>query len=94
MAIKNLNAAEILRACGGAAGPGEWWDFHRLPSSSVREVIAAADAAGYRAPKNANGSRARYFYAALVRQARAEYAHRARVRRAERAIDAAGWPTR
>lgn len=69
MAIKHLNAAEILRACGGAAGPGLWWDFHRLPSCSVREVIAAADAADYRAPKNANGSRARYFYEALRRQA-------------------------
>lgn len=72
MAIKNLNAAEILRQCGGRAGPGKWHDFHTLPTSSVREVIAAADAAGYRAPQNANGSRARYFYEALRRQAERE----------------------
>ncbi len=44
-------------------------DFHALDSSQVEGVIAAADAARYRAPRNANGSRARYFHAYLQRAA-------------------------
>lgn len=69
MAIKNLDARDILRRCGCASGDGKYWDFHRLPTNTVGALIAEADAAGYRAPENANGSRARYFHAALVRQA-------------------------
>lgn len=42
-------------------------DFHALDSSQVEGVIAAANAAKYRAPRNANGSRARYFHAYLQR---------------------------
>lgn len=42
-------------------------DFHRLCSDDVQKLIREADAHGYRAPKNANGSRARYFHAYLVR---------------------------
>ena len=44
-------------------------DFHALSSSVVDKIIAAADAARYRKPKDANGSRARYFHAMLVRRA-------------------------
>jgi len=44
-------------------------DFHALPSDTVARIVAAADAHKYRAPKAANGSRARYFYAALCRAA-------------------------
>jgi len=72
VAIKNLNARAILRECGAAAGPNQWHDFYTLPTCAVGAVIAAADAAGYRAPRNANGSRARYFYEALRRQAERE----------------------
>ena len=44
-------------------------DFHALRSSQVDQVIYAANARGYKAPKNANGSRARYFHAYLIRAA-------------------------
>ena len=44
-------------------------DFHALRSSQVDEIIHAANAHGYQAPKNANGSRARYFHAYLMRAA-------------------------
>lgn len=44
-------------------------DFHTLTSSAVQRVIDAADERKYRKPKSANGSRARYFHAALVRAA-------------------------
>lgn len=45
-------------------------DFHALRSSEVEGVIAAADSRGYRKPRNANGSRARYFHAYVRRAAR------------------------
>lgn len=42
-------------------------DFHAMSSGSKEAVIRAADSRGYKAPKNANGSRGRYF-AAYVRR--------------------------
>lgn len=42
-------------------------DFHTLGADNVSRILDAADARKYRAPKNANGSRARYFHAMLVR---------------------------
>ena len=42
-------------------------DFFTLSSEEVGRVLAAADSVGYRKPKNANGSRARYFHARLLR---------------------------
>jgi hypothetical protein len=47
-------------------------DFHALTSSEVESVIAAADAHGYRKPRNANGSRGRSFHAYLSRAAGAD----------------------
>ncbi len=44
-------------------------DFHSLHSDVVHALLREADAVGYRQPKNANGSRARYFHARLVRAA-------------------------
>lgn len=44
-------------------------DFHTLTSDQVESVLAAADAARYRKPRNANGSRARYYHARLQRLA-------------------------
>lgn len=44
-------------------------DFHTLSSSEVEQVLAEADRQKYRKPKNASGSRARYFYAKLQREA-------------------------
>jgi len=42
-------------------------DFCTLRSSEVERVLDAADSVKYRRPKNANGSRGRYFYARLTR---------------------------
>ena len=44
-------------------------DFHRLDYNQVNRVIMEADQYGYRAPRGANGSRARYFFAYLQRAA-------------------------
>lgn len=41
--------------------------FHALPASTVERIIEAADDYGYRKPKHANGSRARYFFALMQR---------------------------
>ncbi len=40
-------------------------DFHELSSNEVEIVLTHADAAKYRKPKNANGSRGRYYWAKL-----------------------------
>lgn len=42
-------------------------DFFTLSASEVERVLDAANEWKYRRPKNANGSRGRYFYAALQR---------------------------
>jgi hypothetical protein len=45
-------------------------DFHTLPSWAVDRLLKYADTwkpGGYRKPKNANGSRARYFHQYLLR---------------------------
>ena len=42
-------------------------DFHALSSDQVERIVAAADSVRYRVPRNANGSRARYFHARLER---------------------------
>lgn len=44
-------------------------DFHALDSAVVLRIVDAAKAYGYRKPKTASGSRARYFYAYLSRAA-------------------------
>ncbi len=43
--------------------------FHTLGSGVVENIIAAADEWKYRKPIDANGSRARYFYAYMQRAA-------------------------
>ena len=45
-------------------------DFFTLKASEVCQVIEAAEFVKYRKPRFANGSRGRYFYAALNRAAR------------------------
>ena len=45
-------------------------DFHELSSTKVDELLKAADHYGYRKPKNANGSRGRYFFSRLQRMCR------------------------
>lgn len=44
-------------------------DFHALQSSKVEALRVHADARRYKAPKNANGSRLRYWHSYLVRLA-------------------------
>lgn len=48
-------------------------DFHSLDSDIVERILKAADSVKYRRPKNANGSRARYFHAYLQRAHSTEY---------------------
>lgn len=45
-------------------------DFHALSMGQVECLLTFADSSRYRAPKNANGSRARYYHAYLCRVAR------------------------
>ena len=59
-------ACAILPKLGIRAGT----DFHELRSSQVDDLLRVADQVKYRKPKNANGSRARYFFALLQRQCR------------------------
>jgi hypothetical protein len=58
-------ARQILFRCGADTGE----DFAALPSRTVQQLLEWADVCRYRAPKNANGSRGRYFFAYLQRLA-------------------------
>jgi hypothetical protein len=58
-------ARDTLARCGAPLDA----DFHALGSSVIEAIVEAARAYGYRKPKNANGSRARYFHAYLMRTA-------------------------
>lgn len=69
IAIKRISASTELRRCGVVREPAGWPDFHALPSNVVRNLLESTIHMGYREPAHANGSRARYFYAALCRQA-------------------------
>jgi len=69
MARMNRHAAhDILQRCKVPKGSG----YHELSSSQVEALIAEADAYGYQKPKNANGSRGRYFHAFVERVASRE----------------------
>ena len=57
------DAASILSRCNARG------NFHALPASVVESLLDEADRVKYRRPKNANGSRARYFHAYLTRRA-------------------------
>ena len=50
-------------------------DFHMLGSDTVARLVEVAKAVGYRRPRNANGSTARYFFAYLTRQPKTEIVH-------------------
>lgn len=62
---KTQTARVTLAACGVPIGA----DFHQLSSTQVDLLLIEAKAARYRKPKNANGSRGRYFHAMLQRRA-------------------------
>jgi hypothetical protein len=59
-------AAEILHRCHVPIGA----DFHTLSSSQVEALLVEADKHKYRKPRNANGSRGRYFHEMLQRRAK------------------------
>ena len=58
-------ALNILQLAGVPKGE----DFHRLSSGQVESLLEFADLHKYRKPKNANGSRGRYFHAYIERAA-------------------------
>lgn len=60
------DARAILQAINAHVGQ----DFDTLRSSQVDELLVEADRVRYRKPKNANGSRGRYFYTLMQRRAR------------------------
>lgn len=66
-----LQAQAILDAANIPLGQ----DFYILDASQVEALLVEADRLKYRKPKNANGSRGRYFYAYLVRLARRANGH-------------------
>lgn len=47
-------------------------DFYTLNSETVLGLVDVAKAVGYRRPRNANGSTARYFFAYLTRSPKTE----------------------
>ena len=59
-------ACAVLASLGIQRGE----DFHALSNSKIIDLATAAKSSGYRKPKSANGSRARYFHARLQRACR------------------------
>ena len=55
------------RALASTFGFNPLEDFHAMSTASKEAVVRAADSVKYRQPKNANGSRGRYF-AAYIRR--------------------------
>jgi hypothetical protein len=66
MASERLNARMILANLNIAVGQ----DFHTLSAETVDNLLREAGLARYQKPRNANGSRARYFHDLLQRRAR------------------------
>ena len=64
--LDNFEARLMLQQCDINLGA----DFHALTGDKVTALLSRADFYRYRAPKNANGSRARYFHDFLQRKAR------------------------
>ena len=65
VAAEALNARLILQACHIAIGQ----DFHTLSSEQIDQLLAEADRVRYQKPRNANGSRGRYYHDRLQRMA-------------------------
>lgn len=65
MAIDTERVRDALSAHGYQL---ESVDFHALDSDAVLTLVDIARAQGYRKPRNANGSRARYFFYAAQRK--------------------------
>lgn len=69
---KDLVISQLAQPLGGEPAVPMGLDFHALSSAQVDRVLHWAKAYGYRAPKNANGSTARCFYAFLNRSPKTE----------------------
>ena len=65
---EKLTAQTACTVLSNIGARGE--DFHRLSSAQVDGLLDVADRFKYRKPKNANGSRGRYFHAHLERLCR------------------------
>jgi hypothetical protein len=63
--MDSSDAHDILQRAGVARGA----NFHTLNSSQVEALLVEADRVKYRKPKNANGSRGRYFHDYVQRRA-------------------------
>jgi hypothetical protein len=66
--MTRFDAIDALNRCNVPVGT----DFHTLSSSQVDALLTEADFFRYRKPKNANGSRGRYFHAHLQRKVAAK----------------------
>lgn len=66
--IDRERARGILARCRVAVGA----NFYALRQETVSALLAEADAHKYRAPRNANGSRGRYWHEYLQRAAAKE----------------------
>lgn len=62
------NARHTLQLCNIRVGQ----DFHTLSTRQVDLLLAEADRVKYRKPRNANGSRGRYFHDLMQRRAQAK----------------------
>lgn len=60
-----VNARALLSNINAAVGQ----EFHTLTRAQVEALLCEADRVRYQKPANANGSRARYFYARVQRHA-------------------------
>lgn len=72
MALSQSGARLRLATVMTVAQCDPYASFHSLSSSAVEALLRLADDDGYRVPRNANGSRARYYHARLVRAANKE----------------------
>ena len=59
---------EQVKAILAGCGVDPQTDYDALTSTQVDALLIKADAWRYRKPKNANGSRGRYFHAMLIRR--------------------------
>lgn len=66
--LDSATAHDALQRAGVPLGA----DYHTLHSSQVDALLIEADRLKYRKPRNANGSRGRYFHDYLQRRAQKE----------------------
>ena len=72
MALFKGEAEAILQRVGIEKGESGYPDFYALPAGKVSELLGEAKEYGYRAPRDRNGSKGRYWYQYLKRVAEKE----------------------